>query len=56
MDAELVNTTLSSQDLPQAGSVGSAQLKDALPEFLLGWPTWQYVVTFVLGVVIYDQG
>lgn len=57
MDAELVNTTYSSQnELPQAGSSAMVQLKNAVPEFMAGWSTWQYVVTFLLGVVVYDQG
>ncbi|KAK1145885.1 hypothetical protein N8T08_003831 [Aspergillus melleus] len=56
MDTELVNATFSSQnELPQAGSFSTSPLKDAVPEFLLGWSTWQYVVTFLLGVVVYDQ-
>ncbi|KAL3476173.1 cytochrome P450 [Aspergillus californicus] len=30
-------------------------MQSALPDFLTGWSTWQYVVTFLLGVVLYDQ-
>lgn len=26
-----------------------------LPSFLSGWTLWQYIVTAILGVVLYDQ-
>lgn len=57
MDAGLVNATFGAQnELPQTGSFGSSQLKDAVPQALWGWSTWQYAVTFLLGVIVYDQG
>ncbi|KAI9035348.1 Cytochrome P450 61 [Aspergillus affinis] len=56
MDAELVNVTFSSQqEPPQAVSFNASPQKDVVPEFLLGWSTWQYVVTILLSVVVYDQ-
>ncbi|CAD0097848.1 unnamed protein product [Aureobasidium mustum] len=27
-----------------------------LPAVLAGWSMWQYILTFLLGVIVYDQG
>lgn len=58
--AELaLNTTYKAQPelLSQAWPwpFGTTYLQSALPTFLTGWSPWQYVVTFLLGVVVYDQ-
>ncbi|KAL4881674.1 cytochrome P450 61 [Aspergillus karnatakaensis] len=48
MDTILANITNSQPDLPLSW--------DSKPSVLLsGWSTWQYAVTFLLGVVAYDQ-
>ncbi|KAL2862630.1 cytochrome P450 [Aspergillus lucknowensis] len=39
------------QKWPSKGS----SWREALVELLAGWPTWQYVVTVVLGIIVYDQ-
>jgi C-22 sterol desaturase len=33
-----------------------SQLSDSLGLFRTGWSAWQYAVTFLLGMVVYDQG
>lgn len=55
MAAHIVNTS-SSYVLPQTWPSTTPQLKGALSQFLAGWSTWQYVLTFILGMVVYDQG
>ena len=56
MAAEMVNTSRAQPELPQTWTFSTSQLQGSLPGFLAGWSTWQYVVTFLLGVVVYDQG
>jgi len=49
MAPEFVNNTSNAQsELPQ--------VLGGLPTIFVGWPIWQYVVTFLIGVVVYDQG
>ena len=55
MASQLANTTSALPAHSQVGHIDRFHLQDAVPEFLLGWSTWQYVVTFLLGVVVYDQ-
>lgn len=45
-------------ELPQTTSSNATQWKNALnsANFTVGWSTWQYVLTFLLGVIVYDQG
>lgn len=55
MAAEIVNT--STQPEPtQAWPNSTFQSQGALLGFLAKWSTWQYVVTFLLSIVVYDQG
>lgn len=56
--AAIVNNlnTSAQPELPQTWALGTRQLQRTLPGLLAGWLTWQYVVTFLLGVVVYDQG
>lgn len=46
----------SSHELAQPWRFSTSKLQDALPDFLLGWSTWQYLMTVLLGIVVYDQG
>lgn len=34
----------------------SSPLEGVLPGFTAEWSSWQYMVTFLLGLVVYDQG
>jgi sterol 22-desaturase len=56
MAAERFNTSMAQPELPRAWPFSTSQLHRALPSFLAGWSAWQYVATFLLGVVVYDQG
>ncbi|KAK4191612.1 cytochrome P450 61 [Podospora australis] len=50
------NTLLELQQTPAVGSLVSKTLLTNLGlEPLLGWSSWQYVVTILVGVVVYDQ-
>lgn len=44
--------------LPQTWLSNLAGWQDALPlrNATADWSTWQYVVTLILGLVVYDQG
>jgi hypothetical protein len=57
MAASNVNATPSAQpERPQTWPFSTSDLQCTLPGFLAGWSTWQYVLTVLLGVVVYDQG
>ena len=56
MAAEIFNASSIQHELPQISPSSTSQLQSAVKGFLAGWSTWQYVVTFLLGVVVYDQG
>lgn len=56
MAAEIVDASNAQPRLPQTWHFDAFQLQSALLDFLAGCYTWQYVVTFLLGVVVYDQG
>ncbi|THX17818.1 cytochrome P450 [Aureobasidium pullulans] len=50
MSAGLDNVSFSQPNVPQ-----SWHSQITLPAIVEGWSTWQYAVTFVLGVIVYDQ-
>jgi C-22 sterol desaturase len=54
--AAMLNTSSAQIEVPQTWPFRTSQLQAVLPNFVAGWSTWQYVVTFILGVVVYDQG
>lgn len=56
MAAEIVNASSPELTLPKIWPFNTSQLHGALPRFVAGWSTWQYVVSFLVGVVVYDQG
>jgi C-22 sterol desaturase len=37
-------------------SISQSPLHNVIPETFVGWSNWQYILTFVLGVILYDQG
>lgn len=55
MAAEIVNTSIQPEPTP-AWPNNTSQSQGALLGFLAKWSTWQYVVTFLLSIVVYDQG
>lgn len=56
MASQLANVTSAQPKHSQTTwHIGPSNLQDTVPNFLLGLPTWQYVVTFLLGVIVYDQ-
>lgn len=56
MAAEIVNTSSTRPELPQILPRSNSELQGVLPSFLSSWSAWQYIVAFLLGVVVYDQG
>ncbi|BAE57461.1 cytochrome protein [Aspergillus flavus] len=55
MATEIFNTTSAQPESPQSWAYKTSQLQGALPDFLAEWSAWQYVVTFLVGLVLYDQ-
>jgi C-22 sterol desaturase len=56
MAVEFVSNSSAQHELPQTWPTGPSNFEGILPSALIGWSTWQYIVTFLLGVVVYDQG
>ena len=56
MAAEIVNTSSARPELPETLPHSNSELRGALPSFLSSWSAWQYIMAFLLGVVVYDQG
>lgn len=54
--AEFLNMSSAQLELPQTWPVSTSQWQDLLPGILAGWSTWQYIVMFLLSIVVYDQG
>lgn len=55
MAADIVNTS-TQPELAQTWPNNTSQSHGVLLDFLANWSTWQYVVTFLLSIVVYDQG
>ncbi|KAJ5175575.1 Cytochrome P450 61 [Penicillium canariense] len=57
MRADSSNTSglQSALQQPWSSSTSQFQLQRAIPEFLAGRSTWQYILTFLIGVIVYDQ-
>jgi hypothetical protein len=56
MAAEITNTGRAQPELPHTWLFSTSQLQRTLPSSFAGWSAWHYVVAFLLGVVVYDQG
>lgn len=56
MSVEITNASSAHPELAQTWPQSTFDRQSALPGFLAGWSTWHYVVTFLLSVVVYDQG
>lgn len=54
MSSVLFNVT-SQPELAQTCVTSMCRLQNGLLAFVSGWAAWQYVVTVLLGVIIYDQ-
>ncbi|GAB1203081.1 hypothetical protein APSETT445_001707 [Aspergillus pseudonomiae] len=55
MATEIFNTSSTQPELSQSWAHKTSQFQGALPDFLAEWSAWQYVVTFLIGLVLYDQ-
>ncbi|CAI4212072.1 unnamed protein product [Parascedosporium putredinis] len=58
MALNFINTSVAWPDLSQPSFLSTtSKLQEAIafPEFLSSWPIWKYAVTFILGLVVYDQ-
>ncbi|SPO00303.1 cytochrome P450 CYP4/CYP19/CYP26 subfamilies [Cephalotrichum gorgonifer] len=55
MDTKTVNASSAHPEFPLAWPLSASTLHGTMTGFLAGWSTWQYVVTFLLSVVAYDQ-
>ncbi|GMG32154.1 unnamed protein product [Aspergillus oryzae] len=53
MATEIFNTTSAQPESPQSWAYKTSQLQGALPDFLAEWSAWQYVVTFLVGLVLF---
>lgn len=58
MASQSVTAAHAQSVLPQTWLSNLAGWQDALPlrNATADWSTWQYVVTLILGLVVYDQG
>lgn len=56
MTVEMVNTSIAHHEPLQIWPSDPVQLRESVLGPLLGWHTWQYAVTFLLAIVVYDQG
>lgn len=54
--AEIANISTAQYELFQTAVSNSSQSNITLSGALSGWSTWQYTITFLLAVVLYDQG
>ncbi|EAW12042.1 cytochrome P450 [Aspergillus clavatus NRRL 1] len=57
MDTEIANVSRAAAQSgsPQAWTPQPSSGQNTLLDCLAGWSTWQYLVTFLLGIVVYDQ-
>jgi hypothetical protein len=56
MGAQVFNSSMAQPELPQTWPSITSQSRNTLLDAVAGWHAWQYVVTFLIGVIIYDQG
>lgn len=56
MGTDAVNVSAALPELPQALSSNGPGAHGTIVALLSGYSIWQYVVTLVLGVLVYDQG
>ncbi|KAL4864031.1 hypothetical protein BDV12DRAFT_206055 [Aspergillus spectabilis] len=56
MESPFANISIAQPDVLQPWPSKPSLIHSTLPEPFAAWRTWQYIVTFLLGVVVYDQG
>jgi C-22 sterol desaturase len=56
MSVRVANASNAQAELAQTWPQSTFHLQSASPGFFAGWSAWQYVLTFLLGVLVYDQG
>ncbi|PQE27852.1 Cytochrome P450 protein [Rutstroemia sp. NJR-2017a BBW] len=55
MSAQVFNSSVAQPELSQTWPSTTPQSRNTLLDTVADWHAWQYVVTFLLGVIIYDQ-
>lgn len=59
MTAAMFNASGVQLELSQtwvSSSIPRSPLRTVIHEIFAGWSNWQHILTFVLGVIVYDQG
>ncbi|KAJ5122679.1 Cytochrome P450 61 [Penicillium atrosanguineum] len=55
MASEIVNISSAWPESPQTRHLDTSRLEITLPDLLTGWSPWQYIVAFLVGLIVYDQ-
>jgi hypothetical protein len=56
MSTGIVNISSTLSEPPQTRPLGASQLLSNFQAFLEKWSAWQYIVMFLAGLIVYDQG
>jgi C-22 sterol desaturase len=56
MSTGIINISSTLSEPPQTRPLGASQLLSNLQAFLEKWSAWQYIVMFLAGLIVYDQG
>lgn len=56
MPPDHFNISSNGVEIRQNWPAEASQSQKLIPGFIARWSMWQYVVTFLLGVIVYDQG
>lgn len=59
MKSEILNTSGVRLEPPKtwvSPGISQSSLYGAIPDWFAGWSSWQYILTILLGVILYDQG
>lgn len=56
MASEIANISSAWPESSRTQHHGTSQLQNTLPDMFSGWSTWQYIMTILVGLIVYDQG
>lgn len=57
MATELLNISTTTQpEMGETRLVNGGNLLYTLFPFLATWPFWRYIMTLIIGIILYDQG
>ena len=56
MAFEMANTSIAQNELPQIWPSNQPQSQSYLMASLMSFSVWQYAVTFLIAILVYDQG